>query len=220
MEGLIKMKRNRILTNIGWGLLMLSATAIALLSLRFLLPNPPNVGPEIAINFNANKTIFLGHVVGSLIALLVGPWQFLSSIRNKWPALHRTIGKIYIAGVAVGGVSGFVVAWTSVAGPIATAGFALLAVLWLVFTALALQKAMSGQFEAHRTWMIRSFALTAAAITLRMGLPIAPALGYSFMAGYITMSWAAWLINLGIAEVILRKGNKKISLSRPMVEAA
>jgi hypothetical protein len=52
--------------------------------------------------------------------------------------------------------------------------------------------------------MIRSFALTAAAISLRLGLPIAPALGYDFTTGYIVMSWASWIINLAIAEIYLR----------------
>jgi hypothetical protein len=87
---------------------------------------------------------------------------------------------------------------------IASFGFAILAVLWLSSTWLAFQSARARDFSAHRHWMIRSFALTAAAISLRLGLPIAPALGYDFTTGYIVMSWASWIINLAIAEIYLR----------------
>lgn len=101
-------------------------------------------------------------------------------------------------------IGGFIVAWTASAGLIASFGFAVLAVLWLSSAWLAFQSARARDFSAHRHWMIRSFALTAAAISLRLGLPIAPALGYDFTTGYIVMSWASWIINLAIAEIYLR----------------
>ena len=191
-----------------WILLMLSATGIALLSTRFLLPNPPHIGPGILENFLAHKPAFLTHVVASLIALLIGPWQFVQKVRSRWPRLHRWMGRTYMVAVLLGGVSGFIIAWTSSAGPIAAGGFASLAVVWLYVTNKGYQTAKARQFPAHRRWMIRSFALTAAAITLRLGLPIAPILGYDFQTGYIILSWVCWLFNLAIAELYLRAGRK------------
>ncbi|WP_218044374.1 DUF2306 domain-containing protein [Kiloniella laminariae] len=187
----------------GWLLLMLAATVIALMSTRFLLPDPPHVGPEIMANFIAHKPTFLAHVLGSLIALLIGPWQFIGGLRNRWPGLHRWTGRLYMLAVLVGGVGGFIVAWTTLAGPVAVAGFATLSVLWLYVTGKGYQTVRAGRYVEHRRWMIRSYALTAAAITLRLGLPIAPALGYDFMTGYIIQTWAAWLINLAVAEFYL-----------------
>ncbi|MCZ4279478.1 DUF2306 domain-containing protein [Kiloniella laminariae] len=154
-------------------------------------------------NFNAHKPAFLAHVLGSLIALLIGPWQFVGSLRNRWPGLHRWSGRIYMMAVLLGGVGGFIVAWTTLAGPVAVAGFATLALIWLYVTGKGYQTVWAGRYAEHRRWMIRSFALTAAAITLRLGLPIAPALGYDFMTGYIIQSWAAWVINLVVAELYL-----------------
>ncbi|WP_419905444.1 DUF2306 domain-containing protein [Kiloniella sp.] len=185
---------------------MLSATGISLLSTRFLLPEPPHVGPGIMENFLAHKTAFLAHVLGSLIALMLGPWQFVKTIRGRWPRLHRWMGRSYMVAVLVGGLGGFIVAWTSTAGPIAVAGFATLAVLWLYVTTQGYRTARAGCYMEHREWMIRSFALTAAAISLRLGLPIAPALGYEFQTGYIALSWVCWLFNLVVAEIYIRAG--------------
>ncbi|WP_120498279.1 DUF2306 domain-containing protein [Kiloniella sp. EL199] len=187
-----------------WLFIMLSATAISLLSLRFLLPNPPHVAPEILQNYINHKAAFLAHVTSSLIALLVGPWQFVTGIRTRFPKLHRWSGRIYIISVLIGGIGGFFIAWSSEYGPIAIAGFALLSVVWLYVTCKGYLYATNRQFQAHSRWMLRSFALTAAAITLRLGLPVAPALGYDFDTGYIALSWASWLVNLGIAEIYLK----------------
>ena len=214
------MRRRSIVRNGFWIILMLSATVIALLSTRFLLPEPPHVGPGIIDNFLAHKPAFLTHVVGSLIALLLGPWQFVKTIRGRWPKLHRWMGRTYMVAVLFGGIGGFIIAWTTTAGPIAVGGFATLAVLWLYVTGRGYQTARAGRYIEHRKWMVRSFALTAAAISLRMGLPIAPALGFEFVTGYIALSWGCWLFNLGVAEIYLRMGVGDSPNNRTMVSQA
>jgi len=204
----------------GWLIMMFLATGIALFSLRFFLPDRPSVAPDILANLVENPVTFLLHVAGGLTALLLGPWQFLASIRLNKPKVHRWIGRMYVLAVLIGGTTGFFVAFSSSAGPWATAGFSILAILWLITTWFGYRRAVERRFDAHRVWMIRSFALTAAAITLRLGLPVAPALGYEFVSGYIVMSWASWLINLGIAEWYLRAtGGRQASL-RPVSSPA
>lgn len=193
---------------IAWGVILILATIISLMSLRFLMPEPPHVGPEIMENFKAHRPAFLAHVTGGLVALLLGPWQFFPKLRARFPQLHRWSGRVYLAAVAVGGVGGFWVAWTSVSGLVVSFGFSGLALFWLYATWRAYQSARAGDFLVHREWMIRSFALTAAAITLRLGLPIAPALGFQLATGYVIMSWACWLINWAIAETYIHASRK------------
>lgn len=194
-----------MLRPLAWGLMTITATTIALFSLRYLLTDPPAIDPEIAINFVANRTVFLTHVRASLIALLLGPWQFVSKLRSKDPRIHRWIGRVYCIMVLVGGVGGFIVAWTTTAGIIASFGFASLAGVWLYTTGRAYRLARLRDFTAHRRWMIRSYAVAGAAITLRLDLPIAPLLGYSSLSGYIFFAcWASWIINLAVAEAYLR----------------
>jgi hypothetical protein len=52
--------------------------------------------------------------------------------------------------------------------------------------------------------MIRSFALTLAAVTLRFYLPIPPSLGYDFDDGYRAIAWLSWVPNLMLAELYVR----------------
>jgi len=97
-----------------------------------------------------------------------------------------------------------VVAFGSTAGPIATAGFGSLAVIWIFVNAQGWRTALARRFPEHRAWMIRSMSLTFGAVTLRLYLPIAPLLGYSFMDGFRVTSFMAWVPNLILAELYLR----------------
>ena len=149
------------------------------------------------------------HVAASGVAMLVGAFQFLKPLRRKTPRLHRWIGRIYVAACVIGGLAGGSIALSSTAGPIAGWGFFMLAVLWVPFTLLALRSAMQKDFTAHERWMIRSFALTFGAVTLRLQLPLAGYLGEQglipsdFVWSYQYIAWLAWVPNLIVAELFI-----------------
>lgn len=144
------------------------------------------------------------HIAFSGFALILGIFQFLKPLRRKAPSLHRWMGRGYVLACVGGGLAGGSIALSSTAGPIAGWGFFLLAVLWVPFTLLALVSAMRKDFVAHERWMIRSFALTLGAVTLRLQLPIGPMLtGGDFLAAYIWIAWLAWVPNLIIAELYI-----------------
>ena len=130
----------------AWLVMTLFATGVAMYSLRFFLPSHPGVAPFILANLIENPFTFLLHVGGGLTALLLGPWQFLSSIRRDRPGLHRWIGRTYVLAVLIGGTTGFFVAFSSTAGPRATAGFSILTVVWLVTTWLGYRRAVERRF--------------------------------------------------------------------------
>jgi uncharacterized membrane protein len=144
------------------------------------------------------------HIGASGVALLVGAFQFLRSLRARRPRLHRWVGRIYVAACVIGGLAGGIIALYSSAGLVAGWGFFLLAVLWVPFTLLALAAALRRDFVAHERWMIRSFALTFAAVTLRLYLPVG-SMTVGFEASYPIIAWAAWVPNLVIAEMWLRR---------------
>jgi len=145
------------------------------------------------------------HVAASGFAMALGPFQFLKPLRRKAPTLHRWMGRFYVLACVVGGLSGGVIALSSTAGPIAGWGFLMLAVLWVPFTLLALAAAMRKDFVAHERWMIRSFALTFAAVTLRIYLPIAVIQnqGEFPLDAYRAIAWLAWVPNLIVAELFI-----------------
>jgi len=149
------------------------------------------------------------HVAASGIAMALGAFQFLKPLRRKAPSLHRWMGRGYVLACTVGGLAGGVIALSSTAGLVAGTGFFLLAVLWVPFTLLAFGSAMRKDFASHERWMIRSFALTFGAVTLRLQLPIAGALGEAgiipsdFVWSYQYIAWLAWVPNLIVAELYI-----------------
>ena len=149
------------------------------------------------------------HVAASGVAMILGAFQFSKTLRRKAPSLHRWSGRAYVLACVIGGLAGGVIALSSTAGLIAGAGFFMLAVLWAPFTLLALVSALRKDFIAHERWMIRSFALTFAAVTLRIQMPIAGGLGEAgviptdFVWSYQCIAWLAWVPNLIVAELFI-----------------
>jgi hypothetical protein len=172
------------------------------------------IPPVIAGNLFMKPWLMV-HVAGAATALLIGPLQFLSRLRAGFPTLHRWIGRTYVVSCMVGGAAGFVLALGASTGPISKIGFGGLAIAWMVSTSFAWRRAMQGRFIEHRAWMIRSFALTFAAVTLRLYLPLSMLLLHvRFVDAYRAISFLCWVPNLLVVELYLR--NAKLSNSRKL----
>jgi len=185
-----------------WALAAVLSVGVAVFSYRFLLPHPM-MGDEIAANL-VRKPWLPIHAAFAATALLVGPFQFLTRLRARRPGLHRTLGKVYVAACLLAAPAGLVLGTHSSAGPIAQWGFSVLAVLWFAATARAFWLATQGRIAEHRRWMVRSWAMTFAAVTLRLYLPIPPMLLHmDFLDGYRAISWVSWVANLVVAEAYL-----------------
>jgi hypothetical protein len=194
---------SRWLKRIGWALLLLVCLAVAVFSARYLINPPQTVQKALG---NAFGLPWLAvHVAGSVVALALGAFQFVPSGRLGKVRAHRWIGRSYVLCCLVGGVSGVILAMGSSAGPIATAGFGLLGLSWIGANIIGWQSAVQKRFGVHRRWMIRSWALTLAAVTLRIYLPLLMISDLPFEAGYRTISFLAWVPNLLIAEWWLRR---------------
>jgi hypothetical protein len=91
-------------------------------------------------------------------------------------------------------------------GWITTLGFTLLALSWLATAVMAYTRIRQKEVQAHERWMIRNYALTFAAVTLRLHLPLLTAvLGLEFVTAYRTVAWLAWVPNLLIVEWFLHR---------------
>lgn len=138
------------------------------------------------------------------VALLAGAVQAHRGLRLRRPDVHRWTGRLYLLAVLASGSAGLLLAVRSSAGPIAQWGFGTMAVLWLVTTTVGWRRARAGRYPAHRDWMIRSYALTLAAVTLRLWLPLSQVAGIPFLTAYVAIAWLCWLPNLLLAEWFLR----------------
>ena len=59
--------------------------------------------------------------------------------------------------------------------------------------------------EHHREWMTRNYALTFAAVMLRLWQLAFGMAGVDFLLGYMTVAWLCWIPNLMAAEWIIRR---------------
>ena len=190
--------------NTLWIMGAVLSLGVALFSYRYLLPHPPVASPDILGNLLARPWLPI-HAGFAATALIVGPCQFLPGLRARRPGLHRIVGRTYVVACLVAAVAGLLLATRTTAGPVAGWGFGALAVCWFFATSRAVMLAIQGRIAEHRQWMIRSWAMTFAAVTLRLYLPIPPMLLHmSFMDGYRAIAWLAWVPNLLVAELSLR----------------
>jgi uncharacterized membrane protein len=185
-----------------WGLMAFSSVGLALYSYRYF-GGTSQWASNMVGNVLAKPWLWL-HIAGAATALLVAPVQLLPWIRKRYPQVHRITGRVYVIGCLAGGTGGFIVAFGSTAGPIATAGFALLAPTWIFVNIQGWRAAVARRFTDHRQWMLRSFSLTFGAITLRLYLAIGMAAGLPFLEVYRATAWISWLPNLILMELYLR----------------
>jgi uncharacterized membrane protein len=191
----------RLLPKLLWYLLALFALVNALEALRYLLPHVPFPAP--LDNFSQRRIALSLHALGGAIALLTGPLQFVSRFRESNWNRHRLLGWIYCGAVVLGWCASVWIAPHSQTGWAAASGFLTLGAAWIVTTGLAVRFIVRGDAITHRRWMIRSYALTAAAITLRIYLPLSIAFHWPFSIAYPAIAWLCWLPNALAAEVYL-----------------
>lgn len=150
---------------------------------------------------------FYIHVFTSTFLLLAGFTQFSQSFLKNYRQWHRWIGKSYVFIILfLSGPSGFVMSIVANGGITSRIAFTLLTFSWVFTTAKAWQTALRKNFKAHEEWMIRSFALTLSALTLRawkylivMFVTLPP------MDLYRLVAWLGWIPNLIFAEWLIRR---------------
>jgi uncharacterized membrane protein len=104
----------------------------------------------------ADRHLLIPHTFCGLIALLAGPMQFSSRLRERHLKFHRLLGRIYVICVFIGAVTGISLA----AGRPGLPGTSMQAAAWIVCTTAAFLTARNRQISQHRQWMARSYAVT------------------------------------------------------------
>ena len=192
----------RRLPKILWVILAVFAFVNGLEALRYLLPHVPF--PAEIDNFIHRRIPLSLHALGGAIALMTGPLQFLPRFRESNWNRHRLLGWIYCGAVLLGWCASVWIAPHAQTGWIAAWGFLTLGAAWIVTTGLAIRFILRGDAIQHRRWMIRSYALTAAAITLRIYLPLVFVFHWPFAIGYPAIAWLCWIPNVIAVELYLR----------------
>ena len=159
------------------------------------------------------RAAFYAHIFSSIFILVSGAFLFSDYILKKMPKLHQWTGKVYVGLLLlVSAPSGFVMGFYANGGWMAQLSFFMLTPLWWWVTFKGYQTARQKDFKAHKKWMIRSYALTLSAVSLRVYQLL---LGHFFMIDpmtqYVLVSWLSWVGNLGFSEwyIARKKAQKK-----------
>jgi uncharacterized membrane protein len=142
------------------------------------------------------------HILGGTAAILAGLVQLWLGLTGRVGVVHRTLGRIYVAAIAVASSGAIYRALTIPSKYFAYgAGLFSLACTWIVTTSMALFTIRRGAIEQHREWMLRSYIVTFAFVTFRfveqilLSHPLAPEAEVdSFVA------FACWSLPLLLAE--------------------
>jgi uncharacterized membrane protein YozB (DUF420 family) len=169
--------------------------------------------PESARFFASPVPVVL-HIVSAVLYCLGGALQFAPGFRRRRRATHRVLGRILIPAGLLMGLTGL---WMTLFYPYPEgdgdllAAFRLVAgsatVLALVLGFLAIRRR---DLPHHRSWMIRGYAIaqgagTQALVTIAWVLLVGPATGLT----RTLLLGAGWVINVGIAEWIIRRRTTK-----------
>lgn len=200
-------------------LLLFLATFIPIISapLRIFQVLTDQLPPD-AIRFNAVPWALFLHSLGGMTFGLLGPIQFSRAIKNRFGKFHRMSGRIFVVAGMMLALSALRLlvefpsssTWVLVTAR-SVAGLGLMATLTLALIAI-----MNRDIAQHRNWMIRAYAIGMGAATIAfIQLPIFLIRGKA-LEGYFADSLfvLSWVINLTLAELVIRFLRAKIKVAQ------
>jgi uncharacterized membrane protein len=161
------------------------------------------------------------HFAAGGIILILGCIQFIKSIRCNYPNIHRWLGRIYVLAsflTATGGLL-FIALKGTIGGWVMDIAFAGYGILTFIAALQTIRHARLGQFEAHRAWAIRLFALAIGSWLYRMDYGfwflftegIGHTKNFNGPFDYFMDFWF-YLPNLAVAELFIRRKTLSDSL--------
>jgi uncharacterized membrane protein len=168
--------------------ILLSAIGVAAVARRMLNllagSSAPAGLPEAAAldaGFARHPLLTMAHIVPGLLFVVLGPLQFVKTLRMRRPALHRWMGRLLLTSGIVIGLTALVMSpQMAIGGANETAATMLFATLFLFALGRAFVAIRHGKIEVHREWMIRAFAIGLAVAFVR------PIVGVFFATRRIT----------------------------------
>lgn len=148
---------------------------------------------------------YYSHLATAIAPLVIGPFQFWNWLRINHVGIHRSLGKIYIIGSILGGLTALYLGITiDLEGSVVP--LTLLSVTWLFMTVCAWVTIRKGNVIAHKLFVIRSYGLALVFVFLRMIGDIPQDKLFFFIDSKVTrdstLEWVSWIIPLLTIELI------------------
>ena len=154
--------RSRFKTTL-WVFLGLTALFVFITSEVLLVTDYP-LYHAYRLQVIADRGLLIPHTLAGIFALVIGPINFSSRIRQRHLQLHRILGRIYVISVFIGAATGVALA----AGRPGFPGTCGQAAAWIVCTTAAFITARNRHILQHRQWMARSYAVTFTFVSSRV----------------------------------------------------
>lgn len=184
---------------IGWIVLLVLAVLAGVHALVFLFIG--GYGDLVARQrMLAIPLVGIAHMLGGAVASIIGPFQFLKTWRRRHPRWHVWTGRVYLTCVACSALAGLYLSPGSYASNTFGIAFICLALAWLYTGAKAYLTIRARDVEAHRRWMIRNYALTYSAVTLRIQMPLLVIGGMEPILALNVVGWTCWVPSLIVVE--------------------
>ena len=209
-------KANRTLVRFLWAaVIFLALIGIAVATRRTIvlvkagaLSARNNPAADLDSAFANRRTLTLTHILPAMLFMVLGPLQFVRSLRSNYPQVHRWSGRVFLTASAVVGVTGLTLAFGKTIGGVdEKAAIVLFGSLFLIAMGKALWHALRREFTQHREWMIRGYGIGLAVATIR------PIMGTFFAAAVLrghrpepreffgTAFWIGFTLQMIAAEI-------------------
>jgi uncharacterized membrane protein len=154
------------------------------------------------------KVAFYTHVFSSILTLLAGFTQFSGEFLKKHRRLHKLFGSIYAWDILVINFpAALIMAFYANGHLPSKMAFLILDGLWFWFTLKAIIEVKNGNIQGHRDYMMRSYALTLSALTLRTWkIILSNTVDFPPETIYMMDAWLGFVPNLLFVEWLIRRG--------------
>jgi len=164
---------------------------------------------DLDVGFARHPVLTLAHIIPGLVFVVLGPFQFMASLRKRWPALHRWTGRVLLADALMIGVTALIMSpQMAIGGTLESAATFVFGVLFLFALGKGFVAIRTRRVAEHRRWMIRAYAVGLAVATVR------PIVGVFFATSRLThltphdffgiAFWLGFTLSLATAEAWIR----------------
>lgn len=136
-------------------------------------PEDINIGPGITGfvegDFSGNSMLFI-HVISASTLSFCGILQLVPSLRQKYPALHRFNGRLFLLIGLTGALVGLYLTWLrgTRLSDIGSIGVTLNGILIPIAIYCAWRYAIMGKIQLHQRWAVHAFFLVNGVWSLRL----------------------------------------------------
>ncbi len=156
--------------------------------------------------FVAMSWVLVPHGLLGMIALVVGPLQFSTTLRKKNIQLHKRLGKIYIFSILLSMPFAILLnLYYTIPGATATFIFENItqASVWAITAGMAWVAASRRQITIHKTWAARSYGMTLVFVLTRIYNPMPLFIENSTINDFTHFLWFMIVFSLVVPDLLV-----------------